>query len=211
MLVASRVSKVVSSVTLLRAVDVTARPGQCVVLRGENGSGKTTLLRLLAGMTDPSTGTVQLDGKRVDERDPTVRATVGALLGASATYRDLTLRDHLTLIDATWGRDPDDCEERVFACLDQFRIRHLDRRFPHELSSGQTQLFRLACAFFRPAGTLLLDEPEQRLDQQMRRLVAELVTTRCQAGTTVVMACHDPDVITAAADTVVDLHAADPA
>lgn len=208
-LVASGVSKVISSVTLLRPVDLTAEPGQCVVLRGVNGSGKTTLLRLLAGMTSPTTGTVTLDGQGVDERDPRVRAAVAALLGAPATYRDLTVRDHLTLADATWGGDPDDSEERVLACLEDFRIGPLERRYPHELSSGQTQLFRLACVFFRPATTLLLDEPEQRLDQRMREMVAEIVNDRRAAGTTIVMACHDPVVTEATASTVVDIHPAE--
>ena len=204
-LTASAVSKVVGSVPLLAPVDLYAEAGRCVVLRGVNGSGKTTLLRLLAGLTKPSTGTVLLDGEPVDERDPAVRAAMGLLLGAPATYRDLTLRDHLTLIDATWGRDADDCAERVVAGLDDFRVAHLARRFPHELSSGQSQLFRLACVFFRPATTLLLDEPEQRLDGDMRGLLAERVVARRDAGVTVVMASHDPRVTESVADTVVDL------
>lgn len=206
---AAGVSKVVSTVMLLAPVDVAARPGECVVLRGVNGSGKTTLLRLLAGLTQPSTGTVTLDERPVDERDPAVRAAVGALLGAPATYRDLTVRDHLVLIDATWGRDPDDCDERVEACLARFGIDRLARRFPHELSSGQTQLFRLACVFFRPTTTLLLDEPEQRLDQRMRALVAEMITARRDAGATIVIACHDPEVTQATATAVLDIRPAD--
>ena len=209
LLVASGVSKVVSSVTLLRTVDVRAEPGRCVVVRGVNGAGKTTLLRILAGLTPASTGTVELDGGPVDERDPVVRAAVGALLGAPATYRDLTLRDHLELIDATWGRGGGDREERALAGLDRFAVAHLSTRFPHELSSGQSQLFRLACAFFRPATTLLLDEPEQRLDTGMRRLVADRIIARRAEGTTVVMACHDPDLTAAVADVVLDLEPAD--
>lgn len=209
-LVAAGVSKVISSVTLLRPIDLRAGPGECVVLRGVNGSGKTTLLRLLAGLTEPSSGTVQLDGMPVDERDPRVRAAVGSLLGAPVTYRDLTVRDHLTLLDATWGRGRDDCDERVAACLAEFAIDTLALRFPHELSSGQAQLFRLACAFFRPASTLLLDEPEQRLDQRMRNLVAAKVEARRTAGTTIVMACHDPQVTEATATTVLDIRPAEP-
>lgn len=211
MLVADGVSKVVSPVPLLAPVDVIAGPGQCVVLRGVNGSGKTTLLRLLAGLTEPSTGTVRLDERHVDERDPRVRVAVGALLGAPATYRDLTVRDHLTLIDATWGRDSRDCDERVGACLEQFGLGRLAQRFPHALSSGQTQLFRLACVFFRPATTLLLDEPEQRLDQRMRALVAGMIEARRAAGDTIVMACHDPEVTKATATSVLDIHPAEAA
>jgi len=209
-LVATGVSKVISTVTLLRTIDVRANPGECVVLRGPNGSGKTTLLRLLAGLAEPSTGTVRLDERPVDERDPAIRAAIASLLGAPATYRDLTVHDHLTLIDATWGRNADDCEQRVGACLEEFGIQHLADRFPHELSSGQTQLFRLSCVFFRPATTLLLDEPEQRLDDRMRPHIAELIDVRRAAGATIVMACHDPAVTEATATRVLDIQPAEP-
>lgn len=207
-LVAEGVSKVISQVPLLAPIDVRAGPGECVVLRGPNGSGKTTLLRLLAGLTEPSAGTVRLGDIPVDERDPRVRAAVAALLGAPATYRDMTVRDHLTLIDATWGRDPDSCDERIASCLSEFAIEALERRLPHELSSGQQQLFRLACVFFRPASTLLLDEPEQRLDERMRQLVAGRIVARRERGDTIVMACHDPAVTQACATQVVDIRPA---
>ncbi|KGN38044.1 ABC transporter ATP-binding protein [Knoellia subterranea] len=186
------VSKVIGPATLLAPVSVTAPSGSCLVLRGPNGSGKTTLLRILTGTLPPSTGTVHLDDRVADERDPVVREAVAALMGPPATYRDLTLRDHLVLIDATWGGNADTGDERVADSLDALGIGALAGRFPHELSSGQTQLFRLALTLFRPSTVLVLDEPEQRLDTEKRALVADLVAARRDAGTTVVLACHDP-------------------
>jgi len=194
-LIATGVSKVIGAVTLLRPVDVTAGAGACVVLRGPNGAGKTTLLRVLAGLTEPTTGTVQLDGRPVDERDPAVRAALGVLLGAPATYRDLTLRDHLTLVDASWGRDPATCEQRVLAALGDFRLGALARRFPHELSSGQSQLFRLASVFFRPSRALLLDEPEQRLDVEGVEWLAQRLKAEREAGLAIIMASHEPRLV----------------
>ncbi|MGG5257661.1 ABC transporter ATP-binding protein [Phycicoccus avicenniae] len=198
-------AKDVDGAVLLPPTSFVADAGTCVVLRGPNGAGKTTLLRLVAGLAAPSSGTVTLDGDVADERDAATRHAVAALVGPPATYRDLTLRDHLTLVDATWGRDPHTCEERVHEALDRWGVAHLGERFPHELSSGQAHLFHLALTWFRPARLLVLDEPEQRLDDSRRALLARLVRERCAEGTTVVMACHDPDVTAAAADTVVDL------
>lgn len=198
-------SKDVDGAVLLPPTSFVADPGTCVVLRGPNGAGKTTLLRLVAGLAAPSAGAVTLDGSAADERDPATRDAVAALVGPPATYRDLTLRDHLTLVDATWGRDPETCEERVHEALDRWGVAHLDERFPHELSSGQAHLFHLALTWFRPARLLVLDEPEQRLDDARRGLLGRLVRERCAAGTTVVMACHDPAVTEAVADAVVDL------
>lgn len=206
---ADEVSKVVGPASLLAPVSVHVPSGTCLVLRGPNGSGKTTLLRILTGVLPPSTGSAHLGEVVADERDPVVREAVAALMGAPATYRDLTLRDHLVLIDATWGGDSDTCDERVEAALDELEIGHLAERFPHELSSGQTQLFRLCLTLFRPSTVLVLDEPEQRLDTAKRALLADIVAARRDAGTTVVLACHDPLVTARVADQVVDLMAAE--
>ncbi|MFN8045729.1 MAG: ABC transporter ATP-binding protein [Dermatophilaceae bacterium] len=208
-LVAREVSKSIDGVHLLAPVSLTATPGTATVLRGPNGAGKTTLLRLLAGRTDPSSGAVTLDDEPVDERKPATRDAVASLLGAPSAYPDLTLRDHLTLVDATWGRDPATCEERVHDCLAELTIAPFAGRFPHELSSGQTQLFHMALVLFRPARVLLLDEPEQRLDSERRALVTDLLGRRRDTGTTLVLACHDPAITDALADAVIDIHAAD--
>ena len=203
-LVASGVGKAIEGNVLLRPLDVSVALGRCVVLRGENGSGKTTLLRILAGTMDPSEGSATIDGANADERDPAVRRTVAALIGAPTAYRDLTLLDHLVLIDATWGRG-DGAEDRAEQGLDALEIGHLAERFPHELSSGQQQLFHLAMALGRPARVILLDEPEQRLDTHKRGLLGDLLVARKEDGAALVVACHDPDLTARIADRVVDV------
>lgn len=203
-LVATSVSKEIGGNVLLRSVDLSVASGRCVVLRGENGSGKTTLLRILAGTMDPSEGGATVDGANADERDPAIRRTVAALIGAPAAYRDLTLLDHLVLIDATWGRG-EGAEERAEELFDSLEIGHLVERFPHELSSGQQQLFHLAMVLCRPARVILLDEPEQRLDTHKRGLLADLLAARKEAGAALVVACHDPELTSRIADEVVEV------
>jgi ABC-2 type transport system ATP-binding protein len=204
LLVAHRVTKEIEGTVLLAPVDLAVRPGECVVLRGGNGSGKTTLLRVLAGTMDPSDGEATVDGTPADERTASVRRDVAALIGAPTAYRDLTLADHLVLVGATWGRGADG-EEAAAAMLGTFEIGHLAERFPHELSSGQQQLFHLAMVLSRPARVLLLDEPEQRLDTHKRHLLGELLLERKAAGTALVVACHDPDLTEQIADRVLDV------
>lgn len=195
----------IGSVTLLAPVSLVADQATALVVRGRNGIGKTTLLQILAGLMAPTTGQVLIGDRPADERDKSIRGRVATLLGAPAAYRDLTLADHLTLIDATWGRDPDTCAERVAAALDELGIGALAERFPHELSSGQSQLFRLALTLFRPGDLLILDEPEQRLDTEKRLLIGELLQARRAAGTTLIVATHDPALTEALADEVLDL------
>ncbi|MEP6630741.1 MAG: ABC transporter ATP-binding protein [Lapillicoccus sp.] len=203
-LLARKVSKEIEGTVLLAPVDLAVRAGECVVLRGGNGSGKTTLLRILAGTMDPSDGTATVDGLPSDERTAAVRRDVAALIGSPTNYRDLTLVDHLVLVGATWGQGADG-DERAEAMLETLEIGHLAERFPHELSSGQQQLFHLAMVLSRPARVLLLDEPEQRLDTHKRHLLGELLSERKAAGTALVVACHDPDLTQQVADRVLDI------
>jgi len=204
-LTAAGVGKQIDGNVLLRPTDLTVGSGECVVLRGANGSGKTTLLRILAGTLEASEGSASLDDQRLDERDPATRARVAALLGSPTAYRDLTVVDHLVLIDSTWGGAIDTADERADELLATLEIDHLTERFPHELSSGQQQLFHLAMVLFRPARVLLLDEPEQRLDTHKRGLLSDLLLARKAEGVALVVACHDPDMTTAIADRVVDI------
>ena len=203
-LVATGVDKAIDGSVLLRPTDLAVSSGECVVLRGQNGSGKTTLLRILAGMITPTHGKATVDGTVVDERDPAMRRTVAALLGAPTAYRDLTLVDHLVLLEATWGRG-EGADKRAGTMLTTLEIDHLAERFPHELSSGQQQLFHLALVLTRPARVLLLDEPEQRLDTHKRGLLGDLLMARKESGVAVVVACHDPDLTARIADRVVDV------
>lgn len=202
---ATGVGKRIDEAVLLLPTDVNVGPAQCVVLRGPNGSGKTTMLRILAGTLPPSEGEATLDGSPVDERHDLTRTAIAALIGAPATYRDLTLVDHLVLIDSTWGHVGESADARAEEILELLEINHLEERFPHELSSGQQQLFHLAMVLVRPSSILILDEPEQRLDPDKRDLLTRILLDRKADGSSLLIACHDPAMTAALADTVVDL------
>ena len=205
---AAGVGKRIDEAVLLLPTDVELVASQCVVLRGPNGSGKTTMLRILAGTLAPSEGEATLDGSTVDERQDSTRTAIAALVGAPATYRDLTLVDHLVLIDSTWGTVGESAEEHADDVLELLEIDHLAERFPHELSSGQQQLFHLAMVLVRPSSILILDEPEQRLDPDKRDLLTRILLDRKAAGSALLIACHDPAMTDALADAVVDLQSA---
>jgi ABC-2 type transport system ATP-binding protein len=202
---ATGVGKKIDEAVLLLPTDVNVGPGECVVLRGPNGSGKTTMLRILAGTLPPSEGEATLDGSPVDERHDLTRTAIAALVGAPATYRDLTLVDHLVLIGSTWGHVGERADDRAEEMLELLEINHLVERFPHELSSGQQQLFHLAMVLARPSSILILDEPEQRLDTDKRDLLTQILLDRKAVGTSLLIACHDPAMTEALADTVVDI------
>ncbi|WP_193104779.1 ABC transporter ATP-binding protein [Brachybacterium sp. FME24] len=179
------------SVLLLEATGQ-ARAGEILAITGANGSGKTTLLRVLGGLLEPTAGTVRISGRAPDDRDPVFRAALAAHIGPPQTARDLTIVEHLQFIAATWGIGAKSARARAEERLAELQIDSLGRRFPHELSSGQSQLVALALTLARPSRVLLLDEPEQRLDPDRLGLVIQAIRSRAEAGATVVLASHSP-------------------
>lgn len=188
---ARSVSRTIDDQALLAPTTLTVLPGECWAVLGQNGAGKTTLLRMLAGKLRPTHGEVTLGEHTADERNPVVRREVASLIGVPAYYPDLVLGEQLAVINATWGVPMASSEQATASALDRFGITGLRHRFPHELSSGQAQLFHLACTFSRPFTTLLLDEPEQRLDPQRKDLLVAAMREANRHGATIVFSSHD--------------------
>ncbi|AZZ56854.1 ABC transporter ATP-binding protein [Rathayibacter iranicus] len=185
---------------LLAPVDIEIAFGERVAVRGVNGAGKTTLLRMLSGRMRPTVGEVLFENAPIDDRRPEVRSAVASLVGVPSFYPDLTVREQLRLIAATWRMGRAESEERVDAVLEEFAITALSRRFAHELSSGQTQMFYLASTFLRPFRVLLLDEPEQRLDPDRKAQLARAMKRVSEAGAAIVFASHDSWLVDTVAD-----------
>lgn len=178
------------AVTLLAPVSIAVGPGQALVVRGENGAGKSTLLRVLAGMRTPTTGSARIAGESVMDRNRGFRRRVAAMIGLPPMAPDLTVRDHVAMVATTWADHAHDPNEITDGLLEELGLAALGTRFPHELSSGQTQLFGLALVLARPFDVLVLDEPEQRLDPSRVETVARALNARRDAGATLVVATH---------------------
>jgi ABC-2 type transport system ATP-binding protein len=202
---AAGVSVAVDSEMLLAPVSFDLDAGETLAVVGSNGSGKTTLLRVLAGLTSPTAGVVMVAGDAPDDRKPAFRGRVAALLGLPPLARDLTLREHMVLVGASWGYTVDQAKERADELLDEFGITRLRSRFPHELSSGQAQLFALALTFSRPFEILLLDEPEQRLDLDRLSVVGGVLRRLADRGITIIMASHSRALVEQVTDRVLDI------
>jgi ABC-type multidrug transport system ATPase subunit len=199
---------VAGGVTLLAPVSAQVQRGEVLAVRGKNGSGKSTLLRVLAGTRATSSGSVSIGGAAVNVRDRDFRRRVATMIGLPPIATDLTVRDHVLLVASTWVDDPADAQGRADGVLDELGLGLLGERFPHELSSGQTQLFGLALVLVRPFEVLIIDEPEQRLDAERVEAVVGALRRRRENGATLVVATHSSLLAEALADRTIQLDAA---
>lgn len=208
MIEVDEVGVTVGAVTLLAPVSTRVRCGEVLIVRGRNGAGKSTLLRVLTGARKPSSGTVLIGGANVIERDRGFRRRVAAMFGPPPMAADLTVSDHVLLVATTWTNDPTAAAELARGVIAELGLDALSERFPHELSSGQTQLFGLALVLARPFEVLILDEPEQRLDPEHIESVIRVLGARRDDGATLVIATHSPVLADGLADRTLRLDVA---
>jgi len=205
---ADNVGVTVGAVTLLAPVSVTAQRGKALIVLGRNGTGKSTLLRVLAGAQTPSSGMVRIGGAGVVGRDPGFRRRVAAMFGLPPMAPDLTVFDHVLLVATTWMDRSTAAADLARGVIAELGLTALSERFPHELSSGQTQLFGLALVLARPFEVLILDEPEQRLDFEHVESVIRVLRARRDRGATLVVATHSQVLADGLADRILQLDAA---
>ena len=192
---------------VLDRVDLVARPGRLLAVRGPSGSGKSTLLRLLTGLDRPDAGSAILGGADLAGLDRDARAgvrrRVAAVVGQDARPAEtLDAVDNLELARAVRGLPPDpDGDLALLATLD---LAALARRQVRLLSGGERQRVAVARALVTGARLLVLDEPTSQLDEAHAEQVTAALTRAARAGAAVVVASHDPAVVDAA-DDVLDL------
>ncbi|MFB7831319.1 ATP-binding cassette domain-containing protein [Streptomyces sp. NPDC057680] len=190
-------SVVLDGTTLLAPTTFEVMSGEFWCLTGSNGSGKTTLLRAFLGSRRLTDGAVLVRGETVDMARPRHRRLMASLVEPIPVARDMTLREQVTLVAASWYGNTAETAERADEIVGRLGLTALGTRFPSQLSSGQLQLFNLALTLVRPADVILLDEPERHLDTDRVDLVAALLSERAEQGTSFLVATHEAAMVEA--------------
>jgi len=195
---------------VLDNVDFIFNRGEFVVLLGHSGSGKSTLLNLISGIDKPDGGDVSILGTtitRLGERDRTLfrRDNIGFVFQFFNLIPTLSVLENVTLPQELAGRDRKVVAAEAMALL--ARVGMADRRdtFPDKLSGGEQQRVAIARALVHDPLLVLADEPTGNLDNDNGRRVMDLLLELTRdAGRTLLMATHNPD-IASLADRVLQL------
>jgi ABC-2 type transport system ATP-binding protein len=176
-------------------------PGEIFALLGPNGAGKTTTLRMLAGLIEPSSGSVRLGTDELTrDTAPRLRSRIGLLTEIPGLWERLTVRHNL-LVYARLHRLPN-AAAAVEGALEAFGLRNRGGDIAAELSKGLKQRVALARTLLHQPDVVLLDEPTAGLDPASARDVRDLVCRLRSEQRTIVISSHNLDEIERLADRV---------
>jgi sulfate/thiosulfate transport system ATP-binding protein len=172
-------------------VDFDVPAGSLTALLGPSGSGKSTLLRAIAGLDQPDTGTITINGRDVT-RLPPQRRGIGFVFQHYAAFKHYTVRDNVAFGLKIRRRPKAEIAEKVDNLLHVVGLSGFQTRYPSQLSGGQRQRMALARALAVDPEVLLLDEPFGALDAKVREdLRAWLRRLHDEVHVTTVLVTHD--------------------
>lgn len=172
----------------LDGIDLFIGAGEFAVLVGPNGAGKTTLLRILATLSRPSTGTVQVDGLDLASAGEKARRRIGFLSHRTLLYDDLTAEQNLHFYARMYDLERD--SPRVSRLLERVGLGMRRSDLVQTFSRGMKQRLALARAVLHQPGLLLLDEPYTGLDPQAAEMLRNLLAELVDEGCTIVLTTH---------------------
>lgn len=184
-------------------INISIEKGKLVALLGPSGSGKTTILRMIAGLENPDSGEIVIDGKVVNDVPGSERG-IGFVFQSYALFRYMTVYDNIAFGLRVKKTPENEIKERVTELLDLIGCSGLEKRFPSQLSGGQRQRVAFARALAPNPQILLLDEPFAAIDAkvrlELRSWLRQMIT---KLNITSIFVTHDQDEAIEVADEII--------
>jgi spermidine/putrescine transport system ATP-binding protein len=200
----SRLTKRFGAFTAVDDLDLVIPQGSFFALLGPSGCGKTTTLRMVAGLEEPTAGTISIGDHDITDTKP-YRRPVNTVFQSYALFPHLDISENVAF--GLRRRNVKDVKTQVGEALELVELAHLAKRKPAQLSGGQQQRVALARAIVNRPSVLLLDEPLGALDLKLRRqMQIELKRIQTEVGITFVHVTHDQEEAMTMADTIAVMH-----
>jgi ABC-2 type transport system ATP-binding protein len=175
-------------VDAVNGLDLEVQSAECFGLLGPNGAGKTTTIEILEGLLAPTSGEVEVLGRRWGRDNAALRQRIGISLQETRLSDKLSVRETLTLFRSFYGHgiSPEEAMRQV-------ALEDKTSSWIQKLSGGQRQRLAVACALVGDPELLFLDEPTTGLDPQSRRQLWEVIRRLREEGRTVLISTHYMD------------------
>jgi ABC-2 type transport system ATP-binding protein len=193
MLEVDGLAKRYGDVLALKDLTVRVEEGQCLVLLGRNGAGKTTALRCMAGVLEPSAGTVKVDGIDAADDPAAVRARVGLMPEVPGLYERMSARAYLDFFGGIYDIEPALRRRRIDELLEIFELTDAGDRWLGTFSKGMRQKIALIRATLHRPRLVLADEPTSALDPDSARRAWIYLKDLQKEGCALVICTHSMD------------------
>ena len=192
----SGISKIYGDLKALDAIDLSVEEGEWLSIMGPSGSGKTTLMNIIGCMDKPSLGKIELAGQdisKLSSKELTIvrRDTIGLVFQQFHLVNYLTALENVMMAQY-YHSMPD--EEEAMEALASVGLNERAKHLPNQLSGGEQQRVCIARALINHPKLLLADEPTGNLDEKNELLVMEIFEKLHNAGSTIIVVTHDPEV-----------------
>lgn len=179
-----------------KAVDclnLNVKKGELFGFLGPNGAGKTTTIKMMAGLLQPTSGTVKLDGYDILRNPEEAKSLFGLIPDRPFLYGKLTGHEFLEFTAALYKLDPKRAKQRADELMEFFELLDWKDELIESYSHGMRQKLTMIAALLHQAPLLIIDEPMVGLDPKTSRMVKDLFRKMCQNGATLFISTHTLD------------------
>ena len=184
------ISKEFNNNSILNNVSFSIPKGKIFGLVGVSGSGKTTLLKLIVGFYKPTKGSVSFDGKDVQKYNKAIRKSFGFASQENCFYGRLNVEENIRYFAELYGLTEDYISSRINDVLKLVGLYEARKTLADNLSTGMRRRLDIACALIHDPNILILDEPTEDLDPNLRKEVLSMIKTINKNDKTIIMTSH---------------------
>ena len=167
-----------------------ANDGEIIGILGPNGAGKTTLLRMIAGILEPTEGTIEFDGLNYKNNEIEIKENIAYLSGNTKLYATLTTYELLKMCAEIYGIDDKKAEERIKEITDILDMQNFLNSKIGSLSTGQTQRVNIARCLVHDPKYYILDEATTGLDIISSQIILDFIKREKERGKTILYSTH---------------------
>ncbi len=188
--------------TAVDGINLTIPRGELYGLLGPNGAGKTTTMRMIAGILQPTSGTIRIAGINLRTRPLEAKSRLGFIPDRPYVYEKLTGAEFLRFVSGLYGQGGGEIERRIDELLELFELTPWKDELTESYSHGMRQKLIISSALVHRPEVIVVDEPMVGLDPKSARLLKDLLREFVSRGGTVLMSTHTLEIAEAMCDRI---------
>lgn len=186
----------------VNGLDLKVPRGEIFGFLGPNGAGKTTTIRMVAGVLEPTAGSIVIGGYDLATHPMEAKSKIGYIPDRPYLYEKLSGGEFLRFVSGLWGKDEDASEERADGLLEIFNLLEWKHELLESYSHGMRQKLLITSALIHQPELIVVDEPMVGLDPRSARILKDLFRVYVERGGTVFLSSHTLEVVEAVCDRI---------